>query len=128
MPLLNVLADLYHERWSIEELTKTLKHTTTLEHVHGKSERGVRQKLYAHFNLVAMTRLFTNQGDLSPPSIHYRYHPTHPDKRHQRPRRHSTKPQRGYSYTGPHTRHHPQPAHWPFFYYTSSFFCALKSP
>ena len=63
---LNALADLYHGRWSIEELYKTLKHTTTLEHVHSKSERGVRQELYAHFTLVAMTWLFTNQGDLSP--------------------------------------------------------------
>ncbi|MCY4304921.1 MAG: hypothetical protein OXC62_09125 [Aestuariivita sp.] len=62
---LNVLSDFYHERWSIEELTKTRKHTT-LKHVHGKSERGVRQELYAHFTLVAMTRLFTSQGDLSP--------------------------------------------------------------
>ena len=63
---LNALADLYHGRWSIEDLYQTLKHTTTLKHFHGKSERGVRQELYAHFNLVAMTRLFTNQGDLSP--------------------------------------------------------------
>ncbi len=31
--------------------------------LHGHSERGVRQELYAHFHLIAMARLFTNHGD-----------------------------------------------------------------
>ena len=34
-----------------------------MDEFHGQSERGVRQELYAHFNLIAMTRLFSNRGD-----------------------------------------------------------------
>ena len=57
------LCDLYHGRWSIEELYKTSKHVIAVDEFHGKTERGVRQELYAHFNLIAMARLFSNQGD-----------------------------------------------------------------
>ena len=32
-----------------------------VEQFHGQSERLVKQKLYAHFNLIAMGRLFTNR-------------------------------------------------------------------
>ena len=34
-----------------------------LENFHSRSERGVKQEIFAHFNLIAMTRLFTNFGD-----------------------------------------------------------------
>ncbi|MCY4460735.1 MAG: hypothetical protein OXC26_10135 [Albidovulum sp.] len=34
-----------------------------MDEFHGRSERGVRQELYAHFNLIAMARLFSNHGD-----------------------------------------------------------------
>ena len=34
-----------------------------VEEFHGQTERGVRQELYAHFNLIAMTRLLSNRGD-----------------------------------------------------------------
>ena len=57
------LSDLYHGRWSIEELYKTSKHVIAVDEFHGRTERGVRQELYAHFNLIAMARLFSNQGD-----------------------------------------------------------------
>ena len=57
------LCDLYHGRWSIEELYKVSKKVIAVDEFHGKTERGVRQELYAHFNLIAMTRLFSNQGD-----------------------------------------------------------------
>ena len=60
---LSDLSDLYHGRWSIEELYKISKKTIKVDKFHGKSERGVRQELYAHFNLIAMTRLFSNRGD-----------------------------------------------------------------
>ena len=45
--------DLYHGRWGVEEVDK----------FHGRSERGVRKELYAHFNLIAMARLVSNHGD-----------------------------------------------------------------
>ena len=57
------LADLYHDRWGIEELYKTSKLGFELENFHIRSERGVKQEIFAHFNLIAMTRLFTNFGD-----------------------------------------------------------------
>ncbi len=57
------LADLYHRRWSIEELFKVSKQTIAVDEFHGRTERGVRQELYAHFNLIAMTRLFSGPGD-----------------------------------------------------------------
>ncbi len=55
------LSDLYHGRWSIEELYKTSK--AVIEHFHAKSERGVRQELYAAFTLVTLARQFVNRCD-----------------------------------------------------------------
>ena len=55
------LADLYHARWGIEELYKISKQFLEIDQFHGRSERLVKQELFAHFNLVAMTRLFTNR-------------------------------------------------------------------
>ena len=57
------LADLYHGRWSIEELYKISKQMLTVEYFHSRSERGVKQELFAHFTLIAMTRLFTNHTE-----------------------------------------------------------------
>ena len=57
------LSELYHGRWSIEELHKISKDVIKAEAFHGRSERGVRQELYARFNLIAMARLFSNRGD-----------------------------------------------------------------
>ena len=57
------LADLYQDRWGIEELYKTAKLSLEMEDFHSRSERGVKQEIYARFNLITMTRLFTNFGD-----------------------------------------------------------------
>ena len=57
------LSDLHHGRWSIEELYKTSKHVIAADGFHGRTERGVRQEPCAHFNLIAMARLFSSQGD-----------------------------------------------------------------
>ena len=57
------LSGLYHGRWGIEELYKTSKIMIAVDEFHGRTERGVRQELYAHFNLIAMTRLLSNRGD-----------------------------------------------------------------
>ncbi len=57
------LADLYHARWGVEELYKISKKLLTVEEFHGHSERGVKQELFAHFSLIAMTRLFTNHSE-----------------------------------------------------------------
>ena len=60
------LCGLYHGRWSIEELYKTSKHVIAVDEFHGKTERGVRQELYARFNLITMARLFSNPGRQHP--------------------------------------------------------------
>ncbi len=57
------LADLYHGRWSIEELYKISKQLLTVEHYHGQSERLVKQELYAHFTLIALTRTFAGHSE-----------------------------------------------------------------
>ncbi len=54
------LANLYHGRWSIEELYKISKELMTIEEFHSQSERGVKQELFAHFTLITLTRLFSN--------------------------------------------------------------------
>ena len=55
------LADLYHARWGIEELYKVSKQFLEVDQFHGRSERLVKQELFAHFNLIAMTRLLANR-------------------------------------------------------------------
>ena len=57
------LADLYHGRWAIEELYKISKERPAVEEFHGRRERAVKQEVYAHCTLIAMTRLFTNHSE-----------------------------------------------------------------
>lgn len=58
---IRALSDLYHGRWGIEEMDKTGK--AVIEHFHAKSERGVRQELYAAFVLITLARQFSNRCD-----------------------------------------------------------------
>lgn len=53
----------YHARWGIEELYKTGKRVFEVDSFHAKTERGVKQELFAHFLLITMNRLFANQAD-----------------------------------------------------------------
>ena len=55
--------DIYHARWGVEELYKISKHIFSIEDFHAKSERGVKQEIFAHFALITMNRIFTNQAD-----------------------------------------------------------------
>ncbi len=59
------LSDLYRGRWGIEEMYKTGK--SVIERFHARSERGVRQELYAAFVLLTLTRRFSSRcdGDLN---------------------------------------------------------------
>ena len=57
------LSKVYHARWGIEELYKISKQTLRIERFHGKSERKVKQGLFAHFVLITMTPLFSNHGE-----------------------------------------------------------------
>jgi len=56
--------DVYHSRWGVEELYKVSKCSVDIEDFHAKTERGVKQELFAHFVLITMTRLFANRADL----------------------------------------------------------------
>ena len=55
--------DIYHARWGVEELYKVSKHIFIIEDFHAKSERGVKQEIFAHFVLITMNRIFANQAD-----------------------------------------------------------------
>ncbi len=57
------LSDVYHSRWGIEELYKISKQLLTIEDFHGRSERGVKQELFAHFVLITLTRIFANHSE-----------------------------------------------------------------
>jgi len=61
---LHELMDVYHSRWGIEELYKISKRLFVVEDFHAKTERGVKQELFAHFVLITLNRLFTNRADL----------------------------------------------------------------
>ena len=54
----------YHGRWSIEELYKVSKRIFNVEDFHGKTERGVKQEIFAHFVLITLNRLFANQANI----------------------------------------------------------------
>ena len=55
--------DIYHGRWGIEELYKVSKRIFVIEDFHSKTERGVKQEIFAHFVLVTLNRLFANRAD-----------------------------------------------------------------
>jgi Transposase DDE domain/Insertion element 4 transposase N-terminal len=59
----------YHGRWGIEELYKISKEFMEVEDFHAKSERGVKQELYAHAVLINIARLFESEANKQlPPS------------------------------------------------------------
>ena len=56
--------ELYHSRWGVEELYKISKRLFLIEDFHAKTERGVKQEIFAHFALITMNRIFANQADI----------------------------------------------------------------
>ena len=54
----NCFFNLYHERWSIEELYKISKRVVDIEEFHSKTERGIKQEIYAHLLLINLSRFF----------------------------------------------------------------------
>lgn len=53
----------YHARWGIEELYKVSKNMIDVGDFHGRSERTVKQELFAHFVLITMSRLCANESE-----------------------------------------------------------------
>ncbi len=60
---IDVLKDVYHGRWSIEELYKVSKNLVEVDDFHGRSERTVKQELFAHFVLITMSRLCASASE-----------------------------------------------------------------
>jgi len=58
-----MLKDIYHSRWGVEELYKVSKEFIVVDDFHGKTERGVKQELFAHFVLITMNRLCSNKAE-----------------------------------------------------------------
>ena len=59
-----VFSEIYHSRWGVEELYKISKRLVIIEDFHAKTERGVKQEIFAHFALITMNRIFANQADI----------------------------------------------------------------
>lgn len=59
----DLLKSVYHARWGVEELYKVSKHMVEVDDFHGKSERTVKQELFAHFVLITMSRLCSNESE-----------------------------------------------------------------
>lgn len=53
----------YHARWGIEELYKVSKDMIVVDDFHGRSERTVKQEVFAHFVLITMSRLCANESE-----------------------------------------------------------------
>ena len=47
--------------WPTHQLYKVSKVLIDVEDFHGQTERGVRQELFAHFILITLSRIFSNQ-------------------------------------------------------------------
>ena len=50
-------AQIYRGRWGIEELYKVSKGHIEIENFHSKTERGIKQEIYAHILLINLSRL-----------------------------------------------------------------------
>lgn len=60
---IDALKDIYHARWGIEELYKVSKKCVEVDDFHGRSERTVKQELFAHFVLITMSRLCASASE-----------------------------------------------------------------
>jgi hypothetical protein len=57
------IESVYAKRWSIEELYKTTKCLIGIEDFHSKTERGVKQEIYAGLLLITISRIIANQAE-----------------------------------------------------------------
>ena len=60
---IEALKEVYHARWGIEELYKISKNMIIVDDFHGRSERTVKQELFAHFVLITMSRHCANESE-----------------------------------------------------------------
>lgn len=60
---IEALKNVYHARWGIEELYKVSKRCIEVDDFHGRSERTVKQELFAHFVLITISRLCASASE-----------------------------------------------------------------
>ncbi len=60
---IDALKEVYHARWGVEELYKVSKQWIEVDDFHGRSERTVKQELFAHFVLITMSRLCADASE-----------------------------------------------------------------
>ncbi len=60
---IQAFTEVYHARWGVAELYKVSKRLIEVEEFHAKTERGVKQELFAQFVLITMNRLFATQAE-----------------------------------------------------------------
>lgn len=58
-------AEVYHARWGVEELIKSVKNFIDVEDFHSKNERGILQEIYASKLLLTITRLLARETEIS---------------------------------------------------------------
>lgn len=56
------LKEVYHFRWEHEEMIKLSKVITGVTDLHSKTERGVKQELFAHFLIIALLKIIELQA------------------------------------------------------------------
>lgn len=59
---LEILKELYHLRWGVEENYKVLKQVTLLEYFTGKTTQAIKQDFYARIFMVNMASMVASQG------------------------------------------------------------------
>ena len=59
---LEIFSNLYHARWSTEESYKISKILIDVEDFHSKTERGIKQEIYAHFVLKNIARMLEQKS------------------------------------------------------------------
>ena len=57
-----VFSDLYHKRWDIEGLYKISKVLFNINELHSKTERGIKQEIYAQFVLINIEKWYRFLG------------------------------------------------------------------
>lgn len=58
----NCFQEAYHLRWGHEEMLKVSKLITGVTDFHSKTERGIRQELYAHFVIITLLKIVESQA------------------------------------------------------------------
>lgn len=58
----SIMKGVYHFRWEHEEMIKLSKVVTGVTDLHSKTERGVKQELFAHFLIIALLKIIELQA------------------------------------------------------------------